>query len=110
MKNTDVSYHAISDGTRRRILDMLQEENLTAGAIARRFRYISRPAVSKHLAVLRRSRLVLIRKQGRERIYVLNAPPLKEIADWVGRYRSGWRQQLGSFKKNIEAGNEGERP
>jgi DNA-binding transcriptional ArsR family regulator len=107
MKNMDLSYRAISDGTRRRILDILQAENLTAGAIARRFRYISRPAVSKHLAVLRRSRLVLIRKQGRERIYVLNAPPLKEIADWVGRYRSGWRQQLGSFKKYIKSSEEG---
>jgi DNA-binding transcriptional ArsR family regulator len=109
MKNQDNSYHAISDGTRRRILDMLHEENLTAGAIARRFRYISRPAVSKHLAVLRRSKLVLIRKQGRERIYVLNAHPLKEISDWVGRYSSGWRQQLGSFKKYIESGEEGDR-
>jgi DNA-binding transcriptional ArsR family regulator len=102
MKNPDISYHAISDSTRRQILDMLHEENLTAGAIARRFRYISRPAVSKHLAVLRRSKLVLIRKHGREWIYVLNASPLKEIEDWVSRYRSGWRQQLGSFKKYIE--------
>jgi DNA-binding transcriptional ArsR family regulator len=109
MKNPDISYHAISDTTRRQILDMLQEKSQTAGAIARRFRTISRPAVSKHLAVLRRSKLVLIRKQGRERIYVLNAPPLKEIADWISRYRSGWQQQLGSFKKYIESGNEGDR-
>lgn len=90
MKNPDISFHAISDSTRREILDMLQVKSLTAGAIARRLSYISRPAVSKHLAVLRRSKLVLIRKQGRERIYVLNAPPLKGISDWVNRYRSGW--------------------
>jgi DNA-binding transcriptional ArsR family regulator len=108
MKNPDISYRAISDTTRRRILDMLHEESLTAGAIASRFRYISRPAVSKHLAVLRRSRLVLIRKHGRERIYVLNAPPLKEISDWVNRYGSGWHRQLGSFRKYIESGKEGD--
>ena len=102
MKNA-ISYHAISDLTRRQILDMLHRESLTAGAIAQRFGRISRPAVSKHLAVLRRSKLVLIRKQGRERIYTLNAVPLKEISDWVGRYQKFWDEQLQSFKKYVES-------
>ena len=97
------SYHAISDRTRRQILDLLQKESLTAGVIAQRFRKISRPAVSKHLAVLRRSKLVLIRKQGRERIYTLNAAPLKEISDWVNRYQTFWDEQLQSFKKYVES-------
>jgi DNA-binding transcriptional ArsR family regulator len=90
MENAFNSYHAISDDTRRQILDTLYAESLTAGAIAKRFRHISRPAVSRHLAVLRRARLVLVRKRGRERVYVLNAAPLKDIADWVGVYRSRW--------------------
>lgn len=97
------SYHAISDHTRRQILDLLQKESLTAGVIAQRFRKISRPAVSKHLAVLRRSKLVLIRKQGRERIYTLNAAPLKEISDWVNRYQTFWDEQLQSFKNYVES-------
>ena len=97
------SYHAISDQTRRQILDLLQKESLTAGVIAQRFQKISRPAVSKHLAVLRRSKLVLIRKQGRERIYTLNAAPLKEISDWVNRYQTFWDEQLQSFKKYVES-------
>ena len=88
MKSPVDSYRAISDGTRRQILDLLLRKSMTAGEIARRFRSISRPAVSKHLAVLRRSRLVLIRKHGRERIYVLNTIPLKEVADWVNGYGS----------------------
>jgi DNA-binding transcriptional ArsR family regulator len=92
MKNTASPYDAISDETRRQILDMLFAENLTAGAIAKRFRRISRPAVSKHLAVLRRSSLVWIRKRGRERVYILNASPLKEVAAWVIIYRSRWRR------------------
>lgn len=101
--NTSASYHAISDRTRRQILDLLQKESLTAGVIAQRFRNISRPAVSKHLAVLRRSKLVLIRKQGRERIYTLNAAPLKEISDWVNRYQTFWDEQLQSFKNYVES-------
>jgi DNA-binding transcriptional ArsR family regulator len=102
MKPT-LSYHAISDGTRRQILDMLHRESLTAGAIASRFGKISRPAVSKHLAVLHKSKLVLIKKQGRERIYTLNAAPLKEVSDWVNRYQAFWDEQLGSFKKYVES-------
>lgn len=92
MKNTTSAYHAISDGTRRQILDILYAGSLTAGVIAKRFRHISRPAVSKHLAVLRRAKLVLVRKHGRERVYVLNTAPLKEIADWLGIYRSRWQR------------------
>ena len=102
------SYHAISDRTRRQILDLLQKESLTAGVIAQRFRKISRPAVSKHLAVLRRSKLVLIRKQGRERIYTLNAAPLKEISDWVNRYQNFWDEQLQSFKNYVESNSKKE--
>src|ERR1700752_1479582 len=98
-----VSYHAISDMTRRQILDLLQKESLTAGVIAQRFKKISRPAVSKHLAVLRRSKLVLIRKEGRERIYTLNAAPLKEVSDWVNRYQSFWDEQLQLFKNYVES-------
>lgn len=98
-----LSYHAISDGTRRQILDLLQKESLTAGVIAQRFKKISRPAVSKHLAVLRRSKLVLIRKEGRERIYTLNAAPLKEVSDWVNRYQSFWDEQLQLFKNYVES-------
>lgn len=97
------SYHAISDRTRRHILDMLQKESLTAGLIAQRFKKISRPAVSKHLAVLRRSKLILMQKQGRERIYTLNAAPLKEISDWVNRYQTFWNEQLQAFKNYVES-------
>ena len=102
MKNR-LSYHAISDRTRRQILDLLVQESLTAGAIAQRFGKISRPAVSKHLAVLRRSKLVSIRKQGRERIYTLNAAPLKDVSDWVSRYQAFWDEQLESFKNYVES-------
>src|SRR5262245_27731403 len=95
-------YKAIADDTRRHILDFLRTENLTAGAIAERFHTgphrMSRPAVSKHLGILRRSRLVTMQKQGRERIYTLNAEPLRQVEAWVRQYEAFWERQLQSFK------------
>jgi DNA-binding transcriptional ArsR family regulator len=100
-------YKAIADHTRRRILDLLRGESLTAGAIAATIagpaRRLSRPAVSKHLSILRRSRLVTIRRHGRERIYSLNPEPLREVGEWVQRYEEFWDQQLQSFKDYVEA-------
>ena len=96
-------YKAIADDTRRKILDLLREESLTAGAIAGRFHRMSRPAVSKHLSILRRSRLVSAKKHGRERLYTLNAEPLREVEAWVRQYEKFWEQQLQSFKSYVEA-------
>lgn len=96
-------YKAIADDTRRHILDALNQENLTAGAIAQRFDRVSRPAVSKHLSILRRSRLVVVRKQGRERIYALNAEPLRQVQNWITQYQTRWGTQLQSLKDYVES-------
>ena len=96
-------YKAIADDTRRQILDALQQENLTAGAIAQRFRRVSRPAVSKHLSILRRSRLVFAHKRGREQIYALNAEPLREIQDWISQYQANWGTKLQALKHFVES-------
>lgn len=97
-------YKAIADDTRRQILDLLRNQNLTAGVIAGQFRRkrLSRPAVSKHLRILRQSRLVLVRKQGRERIYVLNPEPLREVNAWLKEYEVFLDRQLQSFKEYVE--------
>ena len=106
--NTSVtSYQAISDGTRRQILDLLRRESLTAGDIAQSFPEISRPAVSKHLAILRRTDLVKVKKSGREQIYSLNAIPLREVNDWLSGFESYWDQQLDSFKNYVESKQKG---
>ena len=106
-------YKAIADDTRRQILDLLRNQNLTAGVIAGQFRLrrkrLSRPAVSKHLRILRQSRLVLVRKQGRERIYVLNPAPLREVDAWLKEYEMFLDQQLQSFKDYVEAQTEKEK-
>lgn len=102
-------YKAIADATRRQILDLLRTEALTAGAIAQRVRQrgrgkrLSRPAVSKHLRILRSSRLVLAHKQGREQIYELNAEPLRAVEAWVKEYEVFWDGQLTAFKNYVEA-------
>lgn len=96
-------YSAISDPTRRRILDMLRNGSLNAGMIARRFHGISRPAVSKHLGILRRSRLVVARRNGRELLYSLNAAPLRDVDAWLRRYEVFWEGQLESFKTHVES-------
>ena len=95
-------FRAISDPSRRRILDLLQTQNLTAGVIAEHFPELSRPAVSKHLSILRKARLVNARKRGREQVYMLNSEPLKEVAKWVNEYQQFWDRQLQSLKKFVE--------
>ena len=96
-------YSAIADPTRRRILDLLRNGSLNAGMIARRFHGISRPAVSKHLGILRRSRLVVTQRNGRELLYSLNAAPLREVDAWLRRYEVFWGRQLESFKTHVES-------
>ncbi len=95
-------FAAIADPTRRGILDLLRRGSLNAGAIAHRFPEISRPAVSKHLAILRRSRLVLVRRRGRELRYNLNAEPLREVDVWLRRYQDFWGRRLEAFKAYVE--------
>ncbi|MBI3287794.1 MAG: winged helix-turn-helix transcriptional regulator [Chloroflexi bacterium] len=103
-------YKAIADGTRRQILDLLREESLTAGAIARRFPRMSRPAVSKHLAILRRSRLVVARKRGRERLYALRAAPLGRVDAWIRKYERYWDRHPQSLPGYLEAESKREGP
>jgi len=103
-------YKAIADQTRRHILDALREESLTAGAIAQRFPRISRPAVSKHLAILRHSRLVVTERRGREHVYALNAAPLRDLAEWVRRYEVFWDEQMQALKEYVESDSTQEDP
>ncbi|WP_405165456.1 metalloregulator ArsR/SmtB family transcription factor [Nocardia sp. NBC_01499] len=76
---------AIADPVRRQILTLLCGTRLTAGEIAARFE-ISRPAVSRHLRVLRESGLARDELIGRQRYYVLDPAPLTELADWIARF------------------------
>src|SRR6516162_2989375 len=95
--NNDV-FRAIADPTRRAILDRLRAGPANAGTLAADFRS-SRPAVSKHLRVLREARLVVDTKVGRERVYVVNPVPLQSVAGWLEGYRGFWQASLTRLKR-----------
>jgi DNA-binding transcriptional ArsR family regulator len=97
---TDV-FRAIADPTRRAILDRLRAGPANAGALAANFRS-SRPAVSKHLRVLRNARLVIDTRVGRERLYAVDPVPLQQVAGWLEGYRVFWLDSLNRLKRNLE--------
>lgn len=97
-------FQAIADPTRRRILDRLRRGDAPVAELAAGFP-ISRPAVSKHLRVLRDARLVSERRgghDGRQRMYRLEPGPLREIADWTRAYQAFWSTNLASLKRHLE--------
>jgi DNA-binding transcriptional ArsR family regulator len=97
------AFHAIADPTRRQILDLLRQRGpQRAGDLAHHFPRISRPAVSKHLRVLRGSRLVQQERQGRELWYQLNPLPLSQVQSWVKEYETFWQERLENLKRSVE--------
>jgi DNA-binding transcriptional ArsR family regulator len=98
----DEAAGAIADPVRREILLMLRDEPLSAGQIADRF-VISRPAVSRHLRVLREAGLVRDTVDGRRRVYTLVTAPLDELAAWLGRLMrpSGWQHRLDALETEV---------
>jgi DNA-binding transcriptional ArsR family regulator len=101
--STDRTFVALADATRRAILDLLREhESMTAGGIASRFA-ISRPAVSKHLRVLREARLVRAEERGREIHYSLDAAPIGQVhRDWLAAFAPHWERSLERLKRESE--------
>jgi DNA-binding transcriptional ArsR family regulator len=94
-------FRAIADPTRRAILDRLRAGPANAGALAADFR-TSRPAVSKHLRVLREARLVIDTRLGRERLYTVDPIPLQSVAGWLEGYRAFWESSLTRLKRHLE--------
>jgi len=69
---------------------------------------MSRPAVSKHLRVLRQARLVREQRSGRQRIYRLEPAPLEGVLKWIESYRVFWQQALMNLKRHLERASGGE--
>jgi DNA-binding transcriptional ArsR family regulator len=108
MRNRSVTYSAettfsaLADPTRRAVLDLLRQGSQPAGQIAQAFP-VSRPAISKHLRLLRRAHLVRERREGRHRLYQLNPEPLKAVDSWLQQYRVFWQANLANLKTFVEA-------
>lgn len=94
-------FRAIADPTRRGILDRLRAGPSPVNALATDFRQ-SRPAISKHLRVLREAHLVTETKVGRERLYQLQPVPLQQVAGWIEGYRAFWLTNLTQLKRYLE--------
>jgi DNA-binding transcriptional ArsR family regulator len=92
----EAAYHAIAAPTRRAILDLLRVEERTVGELVAAFD-LTQPAISQHLRVLREAGLVTPRQAGRQRVYQLNAAPLRAVYDWIGHYERFWRDKLGAL-------------
>ena len=84
---------ALADPTRRRIVELLAERERGAGEISSHFD-VSRPAVSRHLRVLREHGLVRARSDAQRRIYSLDPQPLAEVDAWLDKYRVFWTNRL----------------
>jgi DNA-binding transcriptional ArsR family regulator len=108
MRNRSVTYssestfQALADPTRRAVLDLLRRGSQPAGEIAQAFP-VSRPAISKHLRLLRRAHLVREHREGRHRVYQLNPEPLRAVDSWLEHYRNFWNLNLASLKTFVEA-------
>jgi DNA-binding transcriptional ArsR family regulator len=82
-------FRAIADPTRRGLLDLLLESELSVSELARPF-HMSQPAISQHLRILREAGLVRGRPAGRQRLYRIEPRQLQEVYDWAAHYRQSW--------------------
>jgi DNA-binding transcriptional ArsR family regulator len=94
-------FQAIADPNRRAILNLLAKQRLTLNGVAQNFR-ISRPAVSKHIKILRECGLVVVVKQGRERYCEGRLGKLDEVSDWIEQYRQLWEQRYDRLEEYLE--------
>ncbi|CAG0975636.1 HTH-type transcriptional regulator [Phycisphaerales bacterium] len=100
----DRVFKALASEVRREILDALREGPKTTGELVMRFPDLSRFAVMQHLKVLWRARLVVSKKQGRERHNFLNPVPIRQVYErWVTKYEGLWAGALTELKRRAEA-------
>jgi DNA-binding transcriptional ArsR family regulator len=91
---------ALADPTRRRIVELLTEQERSAGDLASEFD-AARPGVSRHLRVLREQGLVRVRTDGRRRLYSLDPQPLADLDAWLAHYRAFWANRLDALETQI---------
>jgi DNA-binding transcriptional ArsR family regulator len=100
-RQSQAIFRAIADPTRREILNLLRERPHAVGEIAGNFS-TSRPAISKHLRLLKSAGLVIARQRGTANICELNARPLLAVNDWLRNYQTFWKATLRDLKKYVE--------
>ncbi len=102
-KNLDHIWKALSDPTRREILDLLRDGPRQTTEIVEQFPHLSRFGVMKHIEVLREVGLVKTRTEGRRRINSLNVAPIRQILErWINKYEAYWTNTLLRVKEFAE--------
>jgi DNA-binding transcriptional ArsR family regulator len=98
-------FEVVVDPSRRRILDLLRQEEQSVGDLVERLG-MSQPGVSKHLRVLREAGLVRVRQDAQRRWYRLDPAPLTEIDAWLAPYRAYWSAHLDALERHLDANPE----
>lgn len=99
-----LTFHALADPTRRAILKRLSRGEASVQEIAKPFR-VTLPAITKHLKVLEKARLIRRGRDAQYRPCTLNAEPLKEASDWMDEYRRFWEEsfdRLDEYLKGLQ--------
>jgi DNA-binding transcriptional ArsR family regulator len=101
------AFDVLGDPVRRRILELLADGELTAGAIGSRIQAefeISQPAVSQHLKVLRDNGFTSVRPEAQRRLYAVNGEPLRDVDEWLAGFRRFWTPRLDALATEITRG------
>jgi len=101
------AFDILGDPTRRRILQLLAEGEMSAGAITEVIHAefgITQAAVSQHLRVLRESGFATSRAEGPRRLYVVEPNPLREVDEWLERFRAMWDQPMDALATELARG------
>jgi DNA-binding transcriptional ArsR family regulator len=106
------AFDVLGDPVRRRILELVADGELAAGAIGdpiQREFGISQPAVSQHLRVLRESGFLSVRPDGVRRLYAVDPAGLRDVDAWLGRFRRFWAPPLAALATELERGKHARR-
>lgn len=93
-------FQAIADPVRREIIELLSEQALTVNTVAEKFE-VSRPAISKHLKILKECGIITIDQEGRERRCQIQPKELIPAFLWIEQYKSLWEDRLDSFEQYL---------
>lgn len=106
------AFEVLGDPVRRRILELLADGERSAGAVTDDVRQefgISQPAVSQHLRVLRNNGFATVRPEGARRLYAVHPDSLREVDEWLDRFRAFWTPPLLALETEIRRGRRGRR-
>lgn len=106
------AFDVLGDPVRRRILELLANGEMTSGAVCEVITAefgISQPAVSQHLKVLRENGFATVRPQGARRLYAVNSEPLRDVDEWIGRFRRFWAPRLDALETELARGRRARR-